>query len=142
MNVKTILERKGADVATAESDMTLAEAACELAGRGIGALVFVDDSGAPCGIISERDIVRAMAEAGARAAELPVSDFLSSDVCTCALGDTTEGLMEIMTERRIRHLPVVEGGRLCGIVSIGDVVRQRMEEMAFEAEQMKQYIAS
>ncbi len=142
MNVKTILERKGAQVATAEADMTLAEAACELAGRGIGALVLLDDSGAPCGIISERDIVRAMAEAGSRAAELPVSEFLSADVCTCSLQDSTEALMQVMTERRIRHLPVIEAGRLCGIVSIGDVVRQRMEEMAFEAEQMKQYITS
>ncbi len=142
MNVASILDRKGRDVATAPENITLREAARELRKRRIGALVIMNDAGEIAGILSERDIVRAMADKGGIAADMPASQFMSRDICTCRLSDTTEELMAVMTERRFRHLPVIEGGRLAGIVSIGDVVLQRMEEMAFEAEQMKQYIVS
>ncbi len=142
MNVASILDRKGRDVATAPEDITLREAARELRKRRIGALVIMNGAGEIAGILSERDIVRAMADKGGSAADMPAGQFMSRDICTCRLCDTTEELMAIMTERRFRHLPVIEEGRLVGIVSIGDVVLQRMEEMAFEAEQMKQYIVS
>jgi len=142
MNVASILDRKGREVATAPEDITLGEAARELRRRRIGALVIMNDAGEIAGILSERDIVRAMADQGGSAADMPAGQFMSRDICTCRLCDTTEELMAIMTERRFRHLPVIEEGRLVGIVSIGDVVLQRMEEMAFEAEQMKQYIVS
>ncbi len=142
MNVASILDRKGRDVATAPETITLREAARELRRRRIGALVILNDAGEIAGILSERDIVRAMADEGGPAADMPAGRFMSRDICTCRLSDTTEKLMAVMTERRFRHLPVIEGGRLAGIVSIGDVVLQRMEEMAFEAEQMKQYIVS
>ncbi len=142
MNVASILDRKGRDVATAPENITLRDAARELRQRRIGALVILNEAGEIAGILSERDIVRAMADKGGIAADMPASQFMSRDICTCQLSDTTEQLMAVMTERRFRHLPVIEGGRLAGIVSIGDVVLQRMEEMAFEAEQMKQYIIS
>ncbi len=142
MNVASILDRKGRDVATAPEDITLRDAARELRQRRIGALVILNEAGEIAGILSERDIVRAMADKGGIAADMPANQFMSRDICTCRLADTTEELMAIMTKRRFRHLPVIEGGRLAGIVSIGDVVLQRMEEMAFEAEQMKQYIIS
>jgi len=142
MNVASILDRKGRDVATAPEDITLREAARELRKRRIGALVIMNDAGEIAGILSERDIVRAMADKGGIAADMPANQFMSRDICTCRLSDTTEELMAVMTEKRFRHLPVIESGRLAGIVSIGDVVLQRMEEMAFEAEQMKQYIVS
>ena len=142
MNVEKILERKGRDVATADCHITLRDAAREMRARKIGTLVLVDDQGRLAGIISERDIVRALADSGGKAAELPACDYMTKDVRVCRKTDTTAGLMAVMTENRVRHLPVMEGGALAGIVSIGDVVIQRMEEMAFEAEQMKQYIAS
>ncbi len=142
MQVKHILQRKGRDVITADPDMTLEEAANTLKARCIGALVVVDGKRRVQGIVSERDIVSALATHGAKATGLPVSRIMTRDVCVCAPADTTDRLMEIMTHRRVRHLPVVEDGRLAGLVSIGDVVKQRMEEIAFEAEQMKLYIAS
>jgi len=143
MNVGSILARKGREIATADASISLRAAARMMSERNIGSLVLVDGDGELAGIISERDIVRAMADAGEAAAALPVSRFMTADVCTCSPETLTGELMQLMTERRFRHLPVVDGeGRMIGIVSIGDVVLQRMKEMAFEAEQMKQYIAS
>lgn len=142
MNVQAILKRKGRDVATIPCSATLREAAQQLKAKGIGALVILDEDGALAGIISERDIVNAMAEEGEAAASRSVCDFMTTDVRTVGLSDTTDRLMEIMTHARMRHLPVIENGKLAGIVSIGDVVKQRMEEIAFEAEQMKNYIAT
>ena len=94
------------------------------------------------GILSERDIVNAVADAGAEAIDAPVADFMSRDMIACSMDDTTDRLMEVMTEKRVRHLPVLENGKLAGLVSIGDVVKQRIEEISFEAEQMKMFIAS
>ena len=143
MNVGSILARKGREIATADASISLRAAARMMSERNIGSLVLVDGDGELAGIISERDIVRALADAGEAAAALPVSRFMTTDVCTCSPETLTGELMQLMTERRFRHLPVVDGeGRMIGIVSIGDVVLQRMKEMAFEAEQMKQYIAS
>ncbi len=142
MNVRAILQRKGSQVATADCRLTLREVARRLKQERIGALPMVDGNGELVGIISERDIVNALADLGPEAAERPACDFMQRDVITCRPEDTTDRLMEIMTEHRVRHLPVVNGGHLVGIVSIGDVVKQRMEEIAFEAEQMKQYIVS
>ncbi len=142
MNVQAILQRKGNEVATIPCTATLEEVARQLKTRGIGAMVILDEEGRVGGIISERDIVNALAAEGGAVATRSVCDFMTRDVETCRLSDTTDKLMEIMTERRVRHLPVVEDGELVGIVSIGDVVRQRMEEIAFEAEQMKLYISS
>ncbi len=142
MTVETILRRKGRNVATSHCDITLQDAARELKRRRIGALVLLDEAGRVSGIISERDIVNALAEHGPDAAGKPACLFMSREVITCNPEDSTAHLMRVMTERRVRHLPVLNDGHLVGIVSIGDVVKERMEEIAFEAEQMKQYIVS
>lgn len=141
MKVRDILARKGHEVMTTSPQTTLREAARLLKTHRIGALVVVEND-APVGIISERDIVNAVADAGAEAIDAPVVSFMSREMITCGLDDTTDRLMEVMTEKRVRHLPVLEDGKLSGLVSIGDVVKQRIEEISFEAEQMKMFIAS
>ena len=141
MKVRDILARKGHEVMTTSPQTTLREAARLLKTHRIGALV-VAEKDKPVGILSERDIVNAVADAGAEAIDAPVVEFMSRDMITCGLDDTTDQLMEVMTEKRVRHLPVLENGKLAGLVSIGDVVKQRIEEISFEAEQMKMFIAS
>ena len=141
MKVRDILARKGHEVMTTTPQSTLREAAHMLKTHRIGALVVVEED-SPVGIVSERDIVNAVADVGAEAIDAPVDNFMSRDMITCGLDDTTDQLMEVMTEKRVRHLPVLENGKLVGLVSIGDVVKQRIEEISFEAEQMKMFIAS
>ncbi len=141
MDVRTILKRKGTDVATASSDLSVVEIARLLREKGIGTIVLLEN-GELAGIISERDIVRAMAEAADAAAGRPARDYMTRKMLTCSPDDSTDTLMAIMTREHVRHLPVLEEGRLAGIVSIGDVVKQRIEEILFEAEQMRQYINS
>ncbi len=141
MDVRTILKRKGTDVATASSDLSVVDIARLLREKGIGTIVLLED-GELAGIISERDIVRAMADAADAAASRPARDYMTRKMLTCSPDDSTDTLMAIMTREHVRHLPVLEEGRLAGIVSIGDVVKQRIEEILFEAEQMRQYINS
>jgi CBS domain-containing protein len=93
------------------------------------------------GILSERDIVRSLAEHGTALLSLPVEDLMTRRVITCGPEDTVEELMSLMTERRIRHLPVLDGGRLCGLVSIGDIVKNRLEEVEYEATSLRSFIA-
>src|SRR6188472_351980 len=127
MNVQSILTAKGTEVATVPPDSSLAQAAADLRDRGIGALVVSSDGRTILGILSERDVVRAIAAHGASALGRTVASAMSANVVTCAAGDSIESLMASMTERRIRHLPVVgAGGSLGGIVSIGDVVKLRL----------------
>ncbi len=142
MQVRQILQRKGREVITATPDTSLRDAARLLKEHQIGALVITNGGDAFAGIVSEHDIVEAVADKGAAATAMPVARIMTREVMTCSEDDTTDKLMEIMTEKRVRHLPVVENGKLTGLVSIGDVVKQRMEEIAFEAEQMKAYIAT
>src|SRR5918994_7608862 len=141
MNVQSILAAKGADVATVSQSMTLADAAQQLRDLGIGALVVSGDGRAIEGIISERDVVRTIASHGASALGRTVGSAMSTDVVTCANPDGVERLMSLMTERRIRHLPVVDdAGQLAGIVSIGDVVKSRLGELEFENRALFEYI--
>jgi CBS domain-containing protein len=142
MTVKAILDEKGRDVVTVAREATLAEAAETLSSRRIGALVVTDDANAILGILSERDIVRAVAEGGGQALERPVSALMTSKVVRCTEQTTMGELMEMMTDGRFRHVPVEKDGRLSGIVSIGDVVRRRIEDAEREAAEMKAYIAS
>lgn len=140
MRVNGVLQGKGSDVATIGPDQTLLSAVAELGRRRIGALVVVGANGSVVGIVSERDIVGAIAKSGAAILERPVSEVMSVDVITCSPTDTMEHLMTAMTEQRIRHLPVVSEGALVGIVSIGDVVKRRVAEIQDEARALGDYI--
>jgi len=143
MQVRHILGDKGGNVIGIAPDATLAEAARLLAERRIGALVVKGADGALAGILSERDLVRAMAADGAKALGEGVARYLTRDVVTCRLGDTTDQLMEMMTAGRFRHLPVLdEDDRLCGLVSIGDVVKSRIAETEREAQDLRVYISA
>lgn len=140
MNVAAILRQKGRAVTTASPGATLQEVARKLAAKRIGAIVVVSSGGEVAGIISERDIVRALAEHKAKALKQPVGDFMTRKVATCTLDDTLADLMQQMTEGRFRHVPVIEHGRLAGIVSIGDVVKSRVAEIERESEALRDYI--
>lgn len=141
MNVRSILERKGADVATIDGSASLADAAARLRDLGVGALVVSPDGATIVGIVSERDVVRAAAAHGASALGRAVESVMSASVTTCRPTDAVPRLMELMTEHRIRHLPVVDdGGNLCGIVSIGDVVKARLGELEDENRVLADYL--
>jgi CBS domain-containing protein len=142
MQVRHILREKGREVVTIASDATLSEAARLLARRHIGAVVVGDGAGGLAGILSERDIVRALAEHSVAALGQSVSRHMTRAVSTCAETDTVDELMETMTNGRFRHMPVVEDDRLCGIVSIGDVVKTRIAETVREAQSLREYIAA
>lgn len=142
MNVEHILQAKGHDVLTIEPSRTLAEAARALTERKIGAVIVVGPDASVLGILSERDIVRAVARAGAAALDTPVAQHMTGKVVTCTRQTSVNDLMGMMTERKFRHLPVVENGRLCGIISIGDVVKYRVAEIEAETEAMREYIAT
>jgi CBS domain-containing protein len=142
MIVNRILSLKGREVATIEPGRSLSEAARVLAERRIGALLIVDGDRPVAGIISERDIVRAVAMQGAKALDEPVSRFMTEKVVTCTGETSINDVMELMTQQKFRHIPVVEGGRLSGIVSIGDVVKLRLEEVEAETQAIKEYIAT
>ncbi len=141
MNVQSILSAKGTAVATVGPTGSLAEATSSLRDHGVGALVVSTDGTGIDGIVSERDIVRALAEHGDGALGRAVSSCMSGDVVTCRPNDTIDSLMALMTARRIRHVPVVdEGEHLAGIVSIGDVVKARLGELERENDQLHDYI--
>ena len=142
MHVAAILDIKGRDVVTVSTEKTLADAARVLESHGIGTVVVTDDGRTVLGILSERDIVRAIARLGSSALKKPVSQHMTEAVKTCVKDDTLRSIMERMTSGRFRHMPVVESGRLAGIISIGDVVKFRLGELENEASAMRDYIAS
>lgn len=142
MNVETILRNKGSWVATIRPDATIAEAVETLNRERIGAIVVSEDGESVDGILSERDIVIALADSGAELLSRGIDEIMTRKVVTCAPGDTVQELMTEMTNRRMRHLPVVSNGRLCGIVSIGDLVKNRLDEVEFEAKSLRSFIAS
>lgn len=141
MNVATILRHKGRSVTTVAPDAKIATAVGLLRRHDIGALVVSKDGVAVEGILSERDIVHALADYTGKTLDLDVAQLMSRHVITCKLDDTVADLMALMTERRIRHLPVLEHGALAGIISIGDVVKNRLDEVESEATSMRQFIA-
>ena len=141
MNVQSILSAKGSEVETVSSTDTLADATVRLREHGVGALVVSDDGVHIDGIVSERDIVRALAGDDGSSLGRSVGTCMSGDVVTCRAGDTIDALMSMMTSRRIRHLPVIdEGDRIAGIISIGDVVKARLGELERENDQLHEYI--
>jgi CBS domain-containing protein len=142
MTVAAILKEKGREVVTADPGTSLTDICALLAEKRIGAVVVTDKSGSVKGIVSERDIVRAVARDGAAALAKPVGGVMTREVVSCAEGDSNALLMAKMTESKFRHMPVVNAGKLVGIVSIGDVVKRRIAEAEFEAKAMREYIAT
>jgi len=142
MNVEGILKTKGAGVVTIERGQQVNHVAKVLTEKRIGAVVVVDEADRVCGVLSERDIVRALANEGPSALHQSVSVFMTPDVITCGPRDSMDQLMSLMTGRRIRHLPVLDNGKLIGIVSIGDVVKWRIAETESEAASLREYIAT
>jgi len=141
MNVHTILRTKGKSVVTIHPDATVERAVAVLRLSGIGALVVSDDGENVVGILSERDIVEALGRLGGELLAVSVAEVMTSPVVTCEPEDSVAELMAEMTNRRIRHFPVLDDGRLQGIVSIGDLVKNRLDEIEFEAHSMRSFIA-
>jgi CBS domain-containing protein len=142
MNVAAILKGKGRTVETARAETTLVEVARTLAARKIGAIVITGANGRVAGIVSERDIIRAIAEKGPKCLDSQVSTMMTRSVVSCQECDTLEQLMATMTAGRFRHLPVVENDKLVGIVSIGDIVKHHIAEVEMEASALKGYIVA
>lgn len=142
MTVARILDDKGRDVFTTQPHRTLKEVVELLASKGVGAVVVSDASQSVLGIISERDVVRVLGRHGASALEDPVSRHMTPKVITVTRDDTIEHVMQTMTDGRFRHVPVVEGGRLIGIISIGDVVKRHVNALDSERQALREYIAT
>ncbi|MBA0125696.1 CBS domain-containing protein [Haloechinothrix sp. YIM 98757] len=139
MRIADVLRAKGHEVATISPDTAVSELLSVLARHNIGAMVVLGEEGV-VGIVSERDVVRRMHERGAALLDAPVSEIMTSMVATCTPEDTVDDLTQVMTTRRIRHVPVISNGELSGIVSIGDVVKSRMDELQHTKEQLEAYI--
>jgi CBS domain-containing protein len=140
MNVKTILADKGASVVSIEPTADLSAAVKLLNSHRIGVVVILGAGGRLAGILSERDIVHALAEFGTAALALPVGQVMTRNVATCSQDDPISMIMEQMTAGKFRHMPVVEGGAMVGLVSIGDVVKQRVTEIERDSEAIRDYI--
>lgn len=142
MTVGAILKDKSGGVVHARPDDSI-ESVCQLlADKGIGAVLVLRPDGGIAGILSERDIVRGLAMIGTDLLQQSADTIMTKNVMVCSSHDTMEDVMHLMTKRRIRHLPVVDHGRLSGIISIGDVVKRRIAETQMEAEALRQYIAT
>jgi len=139
VRIADVLKNKGAGVLTVAPDATVGELLAVLVTRNIGAMVVVDSDG-PVGIVSERDVVRSLHEIGVDLLGRPVSEIMTAQVITCTPADTVDSLSALMTTNRVRHVPVIVSGQLAGIVSIGDVVKIRMEELQTQQEQLEAYI--
>ena len=142
MFVSDILAQKGALVYTVTPSTSVAQIAQHLSTRRVGSMLVVDGNSSLAGIVSERDLVRAMASHGAKAMELEAQHIMTREVVTCDPDDSIDQVMETMTSGRFRHLPVVRHGELLGLVSIGDVVKARLEETQHETEALKSYIVT
>jgi CBS domain-containing protein len=142
MNVAAILKLKGRTVVTTTADKSLLDVAKLLEQHGIGCIVIEGDDGKIAGIVSERDLMRAIGRSGAKVLKEPVSVYMTRTVVTAREADTIDRLMSEMTAHRFRHMPVVERGRLIGLVSIGDVVKMRIADAEMEAASMREYITT
>jgi CBS domain-containing protein len=140
MRIADVLRRKGSAVATVEPTATVAELIGQLASHNVGALPVVDQDRL-IGIVSERDVVRQLHATGSALLGASVADIMTTEVTTCSPGDSVEDLAGVMTERRVRHIPVVSDGTLAGIVSIGDLVKARIDLLESERAQLQNYIA-
>ena len=139
MRIADVLRTKGGAVATITPETSVSGLLNELSLHNIGAMVVVSTDGV-VGIVSERDVVRKLHERGGDLLRLPVSEIMTTMVATCTPADTVDHLSALMTNKRVRHVPVVENNRLVGIVSIGDIVKQRMQELESEQRALQDYI--
>lgn len=140
MFVRQILQAKGNEVVTVLSGTKVADLVVLLKQHKIGAVMVIDPSNKPKGIFSERDLANGLADHGAGVLDQDVDQLMTKDLITCTPDDTVQHLMEIMTEHHIRHLPVLDNGRMAGIISVGDVVKSRLEELETEASELQGYI--
>ena len=140
MQVANILKVKGDDVISVAPDTNIVEVAKILKSKRIGA-ILVMEGGSIAGIISERDIVRGLPDYGEKILNMPVSDLMTKTVTTCSSDASIDEIMEMMTKNRIRHLPVVDDGKLVGFISVGDVVKNRVEELVAEEDQLRSYVS-
>ncbi len=141
MHVAAVLKRKGNRIVSASPDDTVAAVTRLLTEHRIGAVLVMDDDGQPVGILSERDIVRAIARDSAAALDRRAADLMTRDLITATPTDTVADMMAVMTERRIRHVPIVDAGRVVGVISIGDVVKARIDDAELEVESLRGYVA-
>ncbi len=141
-NVSAVLNHKGRNVVTVTPHQSVAEVVKVLVANRIGAVPVVNEDGLLLGIISERDIIRGMSEQADAVLALPAEQLMTRQVKTCSPEDQLVGIMQVMTSQRVRHLPVVQDGTLHGIISIGDVVKQRLDELQFETDELRRYITS
>lgn len=142
MKVESILSGKGAGVITVVPEDTIATVAATLAEKSIGAVVVTDGHGGVAGIITERDVVRALARFGAEALDHLVSELMTRKVVTANAADKIDAVSEMMTRGKFRHVPIMDGAKVIGMVSIGDVVKHRIEQIEAEASAMRDYIAT
>ena len=142
MLVSALIKEKGAGVITTGPATTVSEVADIIARERIGAVVVTEQDDQVVGIISERDIVNGLSKRGTGLLDLPISDVMTRDVFTCATTEDVNQLRREMTNRRARHIPIVEEGKLIGIISIGDIVKNRLDELESETKQMRDYIAT
>ncbi|OUR77535.1 inosine-5-monophosphate dehydrogenase [Alphaproteobacteria bacterium 46_93_T64] len=142
MNVASILKEKGGKIITASANDDITSIAGLLYDKKIGAILIVDSSGAVLGVLSERDIVSGLARHGVICMSQKAEDLMTKNVITCAPSDTIDQVMSLMTTKRIRHLPVIKDSGLVGFISIGDIVKYRMDEVEREAAAMRDYIAT
>jgi CBS domain-containing protein len=140
MQVQAILNAKGAEVVTIAPSATVKELAALLKERKFGAIVVSQTGTSIDGIVSERDIVHKLTDFGPKFLNVRVTEIMTRDVLTCSPNDSVDACMEMMTSKRVRHLPVKQDGKLAGLVSIGDIVKAKIEEIRVEAESLKQYI--
>jgi len=141
MHIAAVLKRKGTHVVSIAPDRTIAEAVCRLTENGIGAVLVLDAAGTVLGILSERDIVSGISRHGADTLAWKVDALMTRDVQHCSPQDTIANVMRVMTERRTRHLTVMENGKLVGLISIGDVVKQRLIDTNLEVETLRGYVS-
>lgn len=142
MTVKNILDKKPEGVLLVDADATITQTVAAMCERGVGSALVVGDDGAPVGILTERDVLRQFAKHGDRLGEQRTGDLMSSPVRTTTPDASIESVMQLMTRHRFRHVPVMDGDELVGIVSIGDLVKARLQQTEAEAESMRQYIAT
>jgi CBS domain-containing protein len=141
VRIVDVLKRKGASVATLDGSATVRQLVGLLAEHGIGCVVILSQAGSVAGIVSERDVVRRLQHEPERILEQSIQAIMNVDVIVCAPSDPVDSVLQTMTDRRIRHLPVVEDGRLVGLVSIGDLVKSRIDDLRHERDQMSAYIS-